>query len=100
MSEENTQERLRIFSLLLKRPNWVAILRQALEVESERDEEYEAKGLGKFSGFQPFHVNTYNQILLNMVVRGILYIAEDTGSSKCFRVRNPELIAEALESID
>lgn len=97
---DDTQERLRIYSLLAKRPSWTAILGRALEVEREKDEEYEAEGLGKFAGFQSFHVNTFNQILLNMVDRELLYIAEDSGSSTCFRVRNPELVVEALKSLD
>lgn len=68
-------------------------------VEQDKDEEYEVKGLGEFVGFHAFHVSTYDQILLNMVDRELLCIVKDTGSSKFFRVRNPELITEVLEAI-
>lgn len=84
---DNTQERLRVFRLLMKRPSWMAILQQALQLERERDEEYEVKGLGEFLGYQHFHVGTYNQVLMNMVARGLLYLVKDIGSSKFFRVK-------------
>ena len=70
-------------------------MRRALQLEKESDEEYEVKGLGEFWGISWSDLVTGgDQVLLNMVDRGLLYIAKDTGPRKFFRVKNPSLISE------
>ena len=76
-------------------------MRRALQLEKESDEEYEVKGLGEFWGISWSDLVTGgDQVLLNMVDRGLLYIAKDTGSCKFFRVKDPSLITEALDLVE
>lgn len=97
MSEENTQEKLRIFNLLAEFPQWAETLQDALEVEKKKDEEYKALGYGACPGFQWHEVHTSIPTLNRMVVEKLLDITLSTRSSKHFRVCNPELISQILE---
>lgn len=97
MSEENIQERLRIFNLLTENPSWADTLRDALQVEKDKEEEYRTAGYGVFPGWQWYDVHAPVPTLNRMVAEKLLDITLSTRSSKHFRVRNPELITEILE---
>lgn len=94
---EDTQERLRIFNLFTENPGWLEVLAEALQVEKDKEREYQEKGYGVFPGFQWYDVHTSRLTLNSMVAAKLLDITLSTRSSTYFRVRNPELITEALE---
>lgn len=94
--ESDISERLRIFNLLTTSPDWCGILQEALEVEKRKEEEYKAAGYGAFIGWEWFMVHSPIPTLHRMVAEKLLDITLSTRSSKHFKVRNPELIAEAL----
>jgi len=97
MAEENTQEKLRIFNLLSENPSWHDILQEAIEVEKRRDEEFKSQGYEYCPGWEWYMVHAPMQTLVKMVTEKLLDITVSTRSSKFFRIRNPELIAEILK---
>lgn len=97
MSDENTQERLRVFNILTENHSFTGILAEALQVEKDKEKEYQEAGYGVFPGFQWYDVHTPMPTLHRMVAEKLLDITMSTRSSKYFKVRNPELIAQALE---
>lgn len=97
MPEENTQERLRVFNTLTENPSFVEILTEALQVEKDKEKEYQEAGYGVFPGFQWYDAHAPIPTLNRMVAEKLLDITLATRSSKHFKVRNPKLIAEVLE---
>lgn len=95
--ESDTSERLRIFNLLSENPGWQEILREALEVEKNKEAEYKRLGYGDFLGWLWHDVHAPIPTLHRMVAEKLLDITLATRSSKHFKVRNPELIIEVLE---
>jgi len=94
---DDTSERLRILNLLTENPSWVETLTEAIQVEKELDKEYQEKGYGSPAGWQWHLVHCPIPVLHKMVGEKLLDITISTRSSKYFRVRNPELIAEVLD---
>lgn len=94
--ESDTSERLRIFNLLTESPNYCEILREALTVEKKMEKEYKELGYGEFIGWQWFHCHAPTPTLHRMVAEKLLDITFASRSSKHFKVRNPELIADVL----
>jgi Holliday junction DNA helicase RuvB len=94
---DETQERLRIFNTLTENPSWCEVLAEALAVEEQKEKEYQEAGYGQFIGWLWSDVHAAISTLNRMVVEKLLDITLSTRSSKHFKVRNPELIREALE---
>jgi len=94
---DDTQERLHIFNLLSENPSWCGILREAIQVEKRRDEEFRSQGYECCPGWEWYMVHAPMQTLVKMVTEKLLDITVSTRSSKFFRICNPGLIAEVLD---
>lgn len=103
------EEKLQILRVLDSNPEWIAILKEALEIEKAGVEKYrkykeeqEAKGYnyeGTYLGWEWHEVHTAPQTLNKMVTAKVLDIAYSSRSSTHYRVRNPEIIEEALTTL-
>jgi Holliday junction DNA helicase RuvB len=96
----NVSERLRVYTLLRKNENWVPILREALEVQKRKEEEYREMGYGESLGFEWWECHAPASLLNHMVAERLLDITLKTRSSTHYRIRDPELLAEALEALE
>jgi len=104
-----TEDKLQILRALDKDPEWIPILKEALEAEKvgvEYHENYkkeqEARGYnydGKYLGWEWHDVHTPVQTLNKMVTQRILDISYSSRSGTHYLVRNPELIIEAIEKL-
>lgn len=95
MSE--TEEKLRIYRALSRNPDWAETLREALQVEEREEAAWKEKALpGDYLGWEWFEVHQSPQVLHAMVRARLLDITSATRSATHFRLRNRELIREAL----
>lgn len=102
-------DKLQILRALDKNPEYIDILREALEVEKagvEYHENYkreqEARGYsyeGKYLGWEWHDVHTPAQTLNKMVTQRILDVSYSSRSGTHYLVRNPILIVEAIEKL-
>ena len=96
----DTQERLRIYNLLLNNWQWVEILRDAVRVEIEKERWYQEQGYGQFWGFEWYMVNTPVPTLNRMVTQKILDITLKTRSGTSFKIRNRDIVSEVLKMLE
>lgn len=92
----DAEERVRVYGLLLEHPEWVPILEEAMAVQQAKAREYQEKGYGESLGFEWFDCHADPQLLHRMVSARLLDITLKTHSSTHFRVRDSELLREAI----
>lgn len=103
------ESKLRVLRVLDNNPEWIDILKEALEVEREgieRHEEYRQRQanegytvMSDYIGWEWHEVHTSAPILNKLVTQKLLNISYSSRSSTNYRVRSPELVAEALERL-
>lgn len=90
--EYRESEKLRIIQLLSENPQWIRVLKEALSVEEER------RGKGEeFQDWEWYEVHCPIPLLHRMVAARILDIPYKTRKTTLFKVREPEIIREAIE---
>ncbi len=96
---EDIEERLRLYKVLTENPGWLEVLQEALEVEEQKKNEYVEKGYGEFLGFEWYMIHAPVPLLNRMVTEKVLDIALKTRSGTHFRVRDPEMVREAIAAL-
>lgn len=110
MEEAKTIEiKLQILRAINQNPEWIDTLKEAFEAEKKGIEfhenyrkEQEEKGYqytGRYLGWEWHEVHTPVPTLNKMVAQKVLDISYSSRSSTHYRVRNPELVAEAIEKL-
>ena len=95
------EERLRVYNILAKNPSWVEILKDALIVERQKEKEYREKGYGESPGWEAYDVNVYPPVILfKMMGEKILDVPVRSRSTKFFKIRDPQLVLEAIEALE
>jgi len=100
MMEQKTNEKLRIYQLLSSHLDWIDTLREAIEVEKKKAEEYEKLGYGTYYGWEWFESHTPVSTLHKMVTEKVLDITLSTRSGTHFRVRQPEVVTEVIKALE
>lgn len=91
-------ERLDLLRLLSGKPRWIDTLKEALVVEEQKDAEYKGRDY-PYLGWQWFDVHAHHQQLLKMVEARLVDVTLKTNRATHFRVRNPEVVREALSAL-
>lgn len=91
-------ERLGLLRLLSGKPRWIDILKEALALETQKAAEYQGRDY-PYLGWQWFDVHAHHQQLLKLVEARLLDVTLKTNRATHFKVRNPELVAEALDAL-
>ena len=93
------EEKLELANLLSKNPVWVDILKEAMEVEKKGRERYEGTNYS-YLGFEWYEVHAHPHVLHAMVTRKLLDITHSSRSSTYYKVRDPELVKEAIKILE
>lgn len=96
--DEPIAQRLKVFQSLAEHPEWTEILQTALAQEENETERYNGMGLD-YLGWEWWHCRASPPTLNRMVVEGLLDITFKSRSATHFKVRNPELVREALAAL-
>lgn len=92
------KEKLKTYQTLFKNPEWARTFEEAVRVEETQESEWKVKNLpGDYLGWEWFDVHESPQVLHAMVKARLLDITSASRSATHYRLRNRELIKEALE---
>jgi Holliday junction DNA helicase RuvB len=91
-------EKLKIYHLLMEKPEWVDIIQKAFEVEVKYYQRFPRKKYPdmKWLGFEWHEVHAQPATLNKMVAEGILNVNYKSRSSTNYKVAHPEIIKEVL----
>jgi len=96
--QNNIERKVELCNLLAKNPRWIDILEEALQVESKGEAEHKDKDY-EYLGFEWFECHAQPLILHRMVSERVLDITFSSRSSTHYKVRDPELVSEAIKVI-
>jgi len=98
--KELKEERGRLYRILRQDVDWIRIVREAIQVEKWKEEEYKEKGYGTFYGWEWFMVHASPHTLNKMVYERVLDVTLSTRSGTHFRVRNPSVVVDIIKDIE
>lgn len=97
--EDEMEMRLKVYRALTENPAWTEVLRDALSAEEAGEARYRELEYGEYHGWEWHEVHCPMPTLHRMVAAKLLDVTLKTRSSTEFRVRNPELVRQALEAL-
>lgn len=96
---KETEATLRIYRALVENLDWVEVLQDALAVEEQEEKRYRELGYGEWPGWEWYAVSTAMPTLHRMVASKLLAVTLKTGSATHFRVRNPQMVRDAIAAL-
>lgn len=96
---QETELRFRTYRALVENPEWQEVLTDALQVEAREEQRYRELGYGEWPGWEWYHVSYPMPSLHRMVASKLLAITLKTRSATHFRVRNPQMVRDAISAL-
>lgn len=96
----NKNTELEIYKHLAKNPEWITILKEAMEVEEKKEKEWESKGYGKYLGWEWYDVHASPSTLNSMVVAKLLNVTLSTHSGTHYLVNYKELVRKVIQQLE
>lgn len=94
----DVEERLKVFRLLSQNPHWLEPLAEAVKLQKRRSKECAEQGYN-YLGFEWYKVHCPPAILQHMVTERILDITHKSSAGTLYRLRDLQLIEEAVKAI-